>query len=256
MDSLSDAVVSGVNLLLVRHAASPPDPGHPYGHGKAEGLAGLAQGLVLAGIVVGLATAAAGRLVDGHAPAPLVGPAAAVMVASMAGAFAISRLLSRAADATGSLALRADATHYRMDLWTGGAVVAGLAGVALTGRATADAVATLVVCAVMSREVGGLLVAAVAELMDTRLPAEELAAVEDVLRGFRDRVVSWHDLRTRRAGPHRFVQVHVVLPRQLPFADAHRVTDDLEEALRGALPNADVLVHADPTEEHDRTDAR
>jgi cation diffusion facilitator family transporter len=244
-DSLADAGVSALNRWAMRTAALPPDAGHPFGHGKTEALASLAQGLVLSGIVLGVGYGALARLADPTPPPVEVGPALAVMVGSMIGSLVISTGLSRAARRTGSLILQTDAVHYRMDIWTGLAVLTGLGVTALTGGVRADAVASLVVCGMMARDIASLLTDAVGELMDRPLPAEEQAAIEVALAAFSPRLVRWHDLRTRRAGPDRFAQVRLVLPDTLTLRDAHALAHDVEAAIEAAVPGVDVLVHVD-----------
>lgn len=251
VDALSDALVSGLNLLLVRAAAAPPDAGHPFGHGKAEGLAGLGQSLFLTLVVVGVARSAVQRLL-GVAPMPVVGPAMLVMLGSMTVSFLLARGLSRAAEKTGSLVLRADATHYRMDIFTGAAVLVGLGASYATGDGRADAIASLILCAWMAREIAPIAWDAIGELMDRPLSRDEVTEVVRVIEEFRPRLLDYHDLRTRRAGPRRFVQVHIVLPPEMPLRDAHRVADDLERALCQALPSCDPIVHLDPDGEDDR----
>lgn len=245
-DSLGDAIVSGVNLLMVRQAAEPPDEGHPWGHGKAEALASLAQAAVLAIVVGAIAVNAAGTLIGGAGPVPRAGPTLGVMAFSMLGSLSISTYLSRAARRTGSLVIKADAVHYRMDLLSGAAVVLGLVVSQFLGNALGDAGASLLVSAIMVKDVYGVGREAIDELMDRPLPPEETARIEAALREMGAPLLSWHDLRTRRSGPHRFVQVHVVLPADIPFAEAHAAADAVEARLRGALPNLDVIVHADP----------
>jgi ferrous-iron efflux pump FieF len=255
VDSLADAGVSALNLWLAREAVRPADEGHPFGHGKAEALAALAQAGLLA-VVIGFVAAGAVRRLAEATIAPIhSGPAIGGMVLSMFGSLAISTGLARAAARTGSLVLRADAVHYRMDLLTGAAVVIGLVVTAVVAEPRADALASLLVCLLMTRDVAGLLRDAIGELMDRPLPPEETATVEAVLRGFEGRVCSWHDLRTRRAGPRRFVQVHVVLPADLSFAAAHDLSDAVEHAIRQALAQCDVMVHADVEGREDSTDA-
>lgn len=245
VDSLADAVVSGVNLLLMRQATKPADAGHPWGHGKAEALASLAQAMVLAGVVGFIVFRAVSSLrVAARAP-PDAEIAFVVMMGSMAGALAISMYLARAATATGSLILRTDAVHYRMDLFSGAAVVLGLVVGRISGWVSADPIASLVVSALMVKDVFDIGKEAIDELMDRPLPDHETARLVAVLAGFDRRICSWHALRTRRAGPVRFAQVHVVLPPTLTFAEAHSVSSEVEIALRAALPNLDVIVHAD-----------
>ena len=244
-DSLADAGVSAINLWMMRKAATPADEDHPFGHGKAEALASLAQGIILAGVVVAVGDSAIRRLVSGEVAPIAVGPAMVTMLVSMTGSLAISVGLGRAAKRTGSLVLASDAVHYRMDLWTGLAVLVGLAGTALLSTPKVDAVASLLVCGIMARELYGLLRGAVGELMDEQLPEVERARVVSVLDSFRPRLRAWSDLRTRRAGPARYVQVLVLLPGELSFADGHNLAHEVEAALEVALPGADVLVHMD-----------
>lgn len=245
-DSLADGAVSGFNLWMMGQAARPADEGHPYGHGKAEALASLAQALVLGGLVFAIGQGAVQQLVGAGAQTPVMAlPALGVMVFSMAGSLGISTFLTRAADRTGSLVLRSDAVHYRMDLYSGAAVMAGLVVTAATGEVRADAVASLLVCGLMARDVVKLLRDAVDELMDRQLPDEERAVVEGVLTGFAPRIVNWHDLRTRRAGPSRFVQVHLVLAGDMRLIDAHALAHEIERAVEDALPGVDVLIHVD-----------
>lgn len=244
-DSLADAGVSTLNLFMMRQAAKPADEDHHYGHGKAEALATLAQATVLGALVVGIGWRAVQQLVGAHTAPVSAGAGILVMLASMVGSFGISTYLSRAADRTGSLVLRSDAVHYRMDLYTGAAVVLGLVVTWMTGQARADAVASLLVCGLMAKDVFGLLRDAVGELMDQPLPDDEHAAVVRALETFTPRIVDWHDLRTRRAGPSRFVQVHLRLPGELPLREAHGLAHEVEDAVKAALPGVDVLVHVD-----------
>ncbi|GDX83733.1 cation-efflux pump FieF [Deltaproteobacteria bacterium] len=244
-DSLSDAVVSGVNLLMVRQAAEPPDEGHPWGHGKAEALASLTQAVLLAAVVGGVVYSAVQGLGATGAPPPATGGALIGMAVSMLGSFLISAFLMRHARLTGSLVLAADAAHYRMDLLAGAAVVLGLVVTRLTGRSEADAVASLIVSVLMAKEVWSLGREAVDELMDRPLPDKEVEALRAGLAGYGDPVRGFHDLRTRRSGPMRFVQVHVSLPPSISFAAAHAEIHRVEDYLKTVLPNVDAMVHAD-----------
>ncbi len=245
VDSLSDAVVSGVNLLMVRQAAEPADEGHPWGHGKAEALASLAQALMLAALVAGIVYTAIQALIAPEAEPPSTGSALIGMAVSMVGSLLISTYLMKKAKLTGSLVLAADAAHYRMDLLTGAAVLIGLAITRVTGRADADAIASLIVSVLMAKEVWSLGREAVDELMDRPLPDAEVETLRAALAGYGDPLRGFHDLRTRRSGPMRFVQVHVSLPPEISFAAAHAEIHRVEDHLKTVLPNVDAMVHAD-----------
>ena len=91
-------------------------------------------------------------------------------------------------------------------------------------------------------------------LVDESLPPEEEARVEAVLKAD-PRVRSYHCLRTRQAGSHRLMDVHLLLDGHLSFVDAHAITEDVESAVRAVLPNVDVTVHSEPFEEELRHQA-
>lgn len=248
-DSLSDAVVSGVNLVMMRQAAVPPDEGHPWGHGKAEALASLTQAVVLAAVVVGVITSAILGFTSAEPTPPHTGIALAGMAVSILGSFLIARFLTREARASGSLVLAADATHYRMDLFAGAAVIVGLAVTRITGRPEADAASSLAVGLLMAGEVWRLGKDAVDELMDRPLPDAEVELLRAGLANYGAPVLGFHNLRTRRSGPMRFVQVEVSMPAHITFAAAHAETHKVEQALQAILPNTDAMVHADLADE-------
>jgi cation diffusion facilitator family transporter len=245
LDSLLDCALSGINVLSIRKAGQPADAEHPFGHGKAESLAVLLQGSALAVSAAFLVWRGALRLRE---PRELEVPAVgvAVMAVSVVVALLLARGLVRRATETGSRALHADSLHYASDVWTSGGVLAALAVQALAGVRWLDPVVCFGVAAVVLRGVAGVLQGAVDELMDRDPRGEDRRIVEGILREFSPGILDYHRLRTRRAGPQRTVDVHVVICRERPFEEAHALVTAVERAIRESLPNADVLVHADP----------
>jgi ferrous-iron efflux pump FieF len=82
--------------------------------------------------------------------------------------------------------------------------------------------------------------------MDAQLPEHEIEALLVEVREAVPDVRGFHDVRTRRAGPTVFVDVHVQLDRGLSFVEAHRLSEQVVRALERARPGAHVNVHADP----------
>lgn len=245
-DSIGDVAVSAANLWLIGRARAPADDEHPYGHGKIEGLASLAQGVFLTGVIGAVGYHAGRSLLEDEPHAVLAAPALAVMVASLLGSTGIAALLDRAATRTGSLVLRADAAHYRMDRWTASATIVGLVGALAFDEPRADSVAALVVCGIMAREVASLLRDAVDELMDRALTPDEMTQIRAILDTKRALMVGWHDLRARRSGPRRFVEVHVEVQGTATLHAAHEVAEDVENTLRSTIDGVEVIVHLDP----------
>lgn len=246
LDSLVDLVLSTANWVVVRKAAQPPDHDHDWGHGKFENLAALLQALFLAAAGAGLVLAAIEVLRTGGGAPRRSGVGIAVLLLSLAVGWWLSRHLSRAARRTGSPALEADSWHYRSDLWVNGGALLALVVVVVTGWWPADPLVAILVSAWIFRTAFRLTVDALGALTDRALPREETAVITRVVASFRPEVVGFHDLRTRRSGPHRFVELHLEIPRQTSFERAHDLIVQVVEALERELPRSKVTIHGDP----------
>jgi cation diffusion facilitator family transporter len=243
-DSLMDVVVSSFNLFSIRLAASPADEGHPFGHGKAESLAGLAQSAVIAGVGGWLLVEAARRLLRGARPEHAEWGMGVMVVATIA-SWLIARHLARVGRETDSVVLLADALHYATDVWTNGGVLLGLVLLRLTGSGAFDALIAIGVALVILGSAFQFLARSVRDLMDAALPAVEQRVIEEVIRRHTF-VVGTRDLRTRRSGSQRQVDFTAVACRHLPLGDAHDLVDHVEKEIAEALPGAHVVVHAEP----------
>jgi cation diffusion facilitator family transporter len=247
--SSMDVVASGLILLTVRAASKPADDEHPYGHGKYENLASLAQMLLILGTAGYLFWAAWDRWQ--HPVLPHVDWGIAALTLSVVVNLAVSGHVMRVGRDTGSHALIAEATHLRSDLLSCVGILLGLVAVGITGIARLDPAIAAVMTLVVVYSALRLLRDSLRPLLDESLPPEEETRVREVLQEDR-RVLGYHKLRTRRAGSHRLVDVHVQLEDTLSFSEAHRITEDVEGRIRAALPNTDVIVHAEPFEEERR----
>ncbi len=245
LDSLIDLFISGANYVVLRRSAAPPDADHAYGHGKFENLAALGQGVILLGAATGLVVAGGGRLLSGEAPRQ-TGVGIAVLAVSMLVSLGVAQLLQREARRTESPALKADSLHYQTDLWVNGAAVAALAVVGWTGWAPADPLVALAVALLVFRAGGALTVEAMGDLADRALPGEELRRIESVVASFAPQVVGMHDLKTRRSGGQRFIELHLEIPRSTSFEDAHEIMVRVLRAIERELPRSKVFVHGDP----------
>lgn len=250
LDSLLDLLASGVNWFVLRTAETPPDKEHPYGHGKAEYLGNLLQG-----VGIGLS----GLFVLGEAVRRMWTPVqvrhtgagiAVMMVGVGASAWVVMRL-RRAARETDSPALYADSIHYLTDIYTNGGALVALAIVAWTRNPLLDTVAGFLIAGLVLWSAFTVLTQAVNGLMDHQLPD---ATVEWIRRTILDHpsVCGIHDLRARRAGADKFVQVHVEMDGRMSFEAAHTVAEDLTATIERKLHPASVTVHADPVEVDER----
>jgi cation diffusion facilitator family transporter len=250
---LSDALESLVNLAgalmalaMLTVAARPPDADHPHGHGKAEYFSAGAEGALIVVAALSIAVAAVDRLLHPR-PIEQVGIGLAVSVAASLVNLGVALVLLRAARAHRSATLQASGHHLLTDVWTSAGVLVGVGAVAATGWLVLDPLVALAVAANIVFTGSRIMRDSVAGLMDTALPASELA----VLRGLLERYVAadgieYHALRTRQSGARRFVSLHVLVPPEWSVQRGHDLLERIEADIRRALPPATVDTHLEP----------
>jgi ferrous-iron efflux pump FieF len=243
-DSALDLFASGLNMLAIRHALAPADAEHRFGHGKAEPLAGLAQGAFIAASALFLSIQAVQRIA---APEPIDNsiPALIVMCVSIATTFFLVLYQRRVAAQTGSLAVEADSSHYASDLLTNLGVIVALVLASWMGWTLADPVIALAIAGVLVWTAWGVGRRSLDQLMDRELPDQDRARIKQIAES-QPGVIDAHDLKTREAGLSTFIQLHLRLRSDMTLAEAHGVSEAVEQSIREAYPNADVIIHQDP----------
>jgi cation diffusion facilitator family transporter len=252
---LSDALESGANivaavitLLALLVAARPPDKEHEYGHSKAEYLSSGAEGVLILIAAVYIAVQAVQRLL---APQPLDQVGVGVLISALAAAanFVVARVLMRAGRQHRSAALTADAHHLMTDVWTSVGVIVGVSLAGLTGWLWLDPVVALVVALQIVVTGTKLARESIDGLMDTALPPDEAAQITAILERHSVGGVTYHAIRTRRAGAQRFVSVHVQVPGGWSVQQGHELMETIERDIRHELSPINVITHLEPVED-------
>ncbi len=241
-----DLVASIVAFFSVRKAGEPADESHRYGHEKIENLSAAIEGIL---ILVGSAAIAfeAIRRLLGHGELHTVGLGIVVVAISIVVNVVISTVIGRRARDTDSAALEGDAAHLRTDAITSAAVLIGLTLVKVTGEQWIDPAVALIVAAVILVTGVRLLTRSSRVLVDEALPLSEVDAIRDAIEAFAPRgVVGYHELRTRRAGSRRYVDLHIQFRAGTSLENAHRTAHELQELIARRLEGADVLIHLEP----------
>jgi ferrous-iron efflux pump FieF len=243
-DSALDLFTSSINLVAIRSALTPADAEHRFGHGKAEPLAGLAQGAFICASALFLVIQAVNRIL---VPEPIDHTVEALVVMCIAIACAIALILyqRKVVAKTGSLAVEADQIHYLGDLATNIGVVLALLLTSVLGWTLADPLIAIAVAAIMLFTALGVGRSSFHQLMDRELPDEERARICRIAQSH-DAVKNVHDLKTRTAGLSTFIQLHLSLDPKMSLAEAHAISDAVELALHQAYPGAEVIIHQDP----------
>ena len=253
MHTLSDIVADAFVRWANRKGAEAADEEHPYGHGRYETAASLVLGLLLTVTGVGILISAAGRL-QNIGDLPPVGVAAMwAAILTLIGKEGLFRYMLGVAEQLRSPMLIANAWHARADALSSLVVAAGIAG-ALLGFTYADAVAAIIVGGMIIKAGVGFAWEAMRELIDTGLPAEEVAAIRQTLRTTPG-VEDLHELRTRRMAHRVFVDVHIQVDGDISVREGHEIGEDARRRVLDAHPEVlDVLIHLDP--EDDSTERR
>ena len=251
-DTGLDLVASLVTLLGVGLAAQPADAEHRFGHGKAEAIAALVQTML-----IGLSALAIGWRAGMGFSAPVTPGAPelgiGVSLAAIVATLALVAYQRRIAKATGSIAIHTDQLHYQSDLLLNLSVIAALALDAMAGLRGADPLFGLVIALYLMAGAARSARTALDMLMDREWPADKRDRLDGLLAASRY-ASGIHALRTRSSGVHDFIQFHVWVDPQMTVADAHRIVDELEDAVERGFPHADIIVHVDPEGNVDRDD--
>ena len=243
--SLSDFFTDLIVLLFVKVSAKPQDESHDYGHGKFETLATLFVGLALVGAAIGIIVTGALKFADWlngetlEVPGKLALWAALLSILLKEALFRYTLIRGRALD---SQAFIANAWHHRSDALSSVGAAIGIGGAILLGErwAVLDPLASIVVGAMLMKVAWDLLKGSLGELTDQSLSPEEEREIQDIITACPG-VSEPHNLRTRKIGNRIAIESHIRMDGDIPLADAHEKTTDIERRLKERF-GADTLV--------------
>lgn len=244
-DSGLDLGASALNAIAIRAALSPADWEHRFGHGKTEAVAGLGQATLMIGSTGFLLWESVNRIL---APEAVTHGAIGLGVAvfSIAATLALTMYQRYVVRQTGSLAISADHLHYVSDLASNAAVVVALGLAVWLGFNWADGVFGLLIACIIGWSAFTIFRQSLDQLLDRELSEDERDRIKLAALAVPG-VLDVHDLRTRQAGTQIFIQLHAVFDGAMTLEEAHALSDRVEEAVIVAFPNAEVLVHSDPS---------
>ena len=248
LESIVNVAAAVVALVAIRIAARPPDAGHPFGHGKAEYLSAVAEGV----LVVIAALAILNEAWQGlRAPRPFVieGPAAAASLAAAGLNAGWAWVLIRSGRRLRSAALEADGRHLLADVVTSVGVLAGVGLAILTGLAWLDPALAALVGVYVVGSGWHMIRRSVDGLMDSAPDAAHLQRIHTTIAATLPSGAAYHALRARDAGPYVVIEFHLTVDGAMPVVEAHWICDRVEAALERELPGAQVTIHVEPVPE-------
>jgi len=244
-DSLLDLFAVIITLFAVSKAAKPADKEHPFGHGKAEDIAAIVQAVLIftaGGLII---YSAVNRLIAGTT-VELTEAGIGVMLVSIIASIFLSRHLHKVSRTTDSIALEANARNIATDVYSAAAVLVGLVTIRFTGLNIVDPIIAIVVAIFILKVGYDVLRKSFGKLIDVRLPKTEEDEIRSCIMEQGCQLVSFHDLRTRKAGSQRHIDLHLIMPKNASVEEAHQVCDHLEHNIEAKLPHTSVTIHVEP----------
>lgn len=252
-----DLVASLIALFAVKQSGKPADSCHAYGHGKIENVSGTIEAVLIFVAAIMIIIEAFKKAMEiiysetGHVSDLGLTLGLVVMGVSAVTNIIVSSRLMKVAKRTDSVALEADALHLRTDVFTSMGVFMGLLLIKFTGWSILDPIIAFGVALMIIKAALDLTKKAFAPLVDVSLPDEEREIIATVLLFHVDEFVEFHKLRTRKAGPERHIDLHLVVPKYTPVVDVHELCDEIELEISERLHLTSVLIHAEPCSTRD-----
>ena len=244
-DSSLDLFAIAIIFFAVRMASKPADEQHPFGHGRVESVAATGQAALLftaSGVIIYLAVQ---RIIKGTT-IELTEAGIGVMLVSIIVSIFLSRHLLKVSRATDSVAIEALARNIAADVYSAAGVLAALAAIRFTGLSILDPIIALVVAFFILKAARNVMTKSFGELVDVRLPKTEQDEIVFCIKEHTGQLVGFHEIRTRKAGNQRFIDLHLVMPRNVSVEEAHLMCDHLEQDIKHRLPNSSITIHVEP----------
>jgi cation diffusion facilitator family transporter len=255
IDSLLDMAVSLFNFFAIKKSEEDPDAEYQYGKAKIQAIAAVIEGTVITVSGIYIIYVALKKLNEGSVTTLLI-PSIFAMLFSIIVTYFLVKYLLKIAEETDNLVIKADALHYKTDLWSNAAVLVALGLVSLTGLDSIDAIFGLGIGVYIIYSAYEIIVEGIEILLDKSLNGKIVAKIGEILSNHPE-VTSYHWLKTRTDGTTNFVEFHMVLRPNMLLLEAHRIADEVEEKMMELERRKRWLItpHFDPYDDEDVNEA-
>ena len=246
IDSLLDMLVSGFNFFAIKKSEEHPDDEYHYGKGKIQAIAAVIEGTIITISGIYIIYEAIKKLSRGT-ETTLLTPSIVAMSLSIIITYLLVQYLLKVARKTDNLVIKADALHYKTDLWSNAAVLLALGLVYMTGIDALDAVIGLGIGLYIIYSAYEIIQEGIMILLDRALDAEMVENIGKILSNHPE-ITSYHWLKTRTDGTTNFVEFHMVLRPNMLLLEAHRIADQVEDQIFLLDTNKNWIItpHFDP----------
>lgn len=245
--SLTDLLASLIAYFSVKKASYPPDYKHQFGHGKYEDLSGFIEGLLILFAAGYIIFESFEKILENKYSHIDTTAGIIVMAVSILVNIAVSRNLFRVALKTDSIALFADAEHLRTDVLTSAGVLTGLILIKITNINILDPIVAVIIALVIIKAGLHLCFTSIKNLLDTSLPESDQKIITEALNKYiSDRILEIKNLKSRKAGSEKLIEMVIVIPKKLTIESGHDLCDKIEEDLENKIKNTRITIHIEP----------
>lgn len=243
-DSVQDFMTSAVNYAAVKHSIQPADKEHRFGHGKAEGIGSLIQGVIIFGAAFFLFKESLIRFFETE-PIKDISFGVWITVFSIIITIVLVRFQSYVIKKTNSLSIKADQAHYTGDILMNVGVIISMLAAYYFELYVIDALFGIGVAVYLFVVVFGVAKEAIAMLMDTELDDSVRSDIEKEVLSYKE-VQGISDLKTRKSGGVVFIQFCAQMDESLTLKKAHDIADLIEEGIQKKYEGAQIIIHLEP----------
>lgn len=241
--SSMDLAASIIAFFSVRISDKPADINHPYGHGKFENVSGVIEALLIFAASIWIIIESVKKIIYADKIAGSYAAGFIVMFISAIINYIISGKLYKVARQEDSVALEADALHLKTDVYTAFGVGIGLLLIWITKINIIDPITAVIVAIFILKESFVLLQSAFNPLLDYKLSDEEITTIKNIISNYSSVYCNLHDLKTRKSGSTKYIDLHLVVPENMTVKSAHEICDKIEFDLENALKSTEVMIH-------------
>ncbi len=246
IDSVMDLLVSMFNFFAITKSEKPADEQFNYGRGKIEALAAAMEGTAIAMSGIFIFYEAVKKAIK-EEPTAMLNNSIIVMIISVCLTVGLVIFLNYVAKKTNNLVIRADALHYKTDIYSNVVILLALILIKITGIQIIDSIFGGAIALYIIYSAYGIIKEGVLMLLDVALEKDIVEKIKDIILT-ENGVTNYHFLKTRRSGKINFVDVHVVMTPDLSLLKAHTISDSIENKIKELDKESkwDITIHLDP----------
>lgn len=229
IDSTLDMLVSIFNFFAIKKSEENPNPAYQYGKGKIQAIASVIEGTIITISGIFIIYVGVEKWTE-NTVTTLLTPSIIAMTLSIVITYFLVLFLLRVAKQTDNLVIKADALHYKTDLWSNATVLLSLGLVYLTELHWIDALFGVGIGIFIIYSAYEIIVEGIEILLDRALEVEIVTQIEDIIQTHLE-ITSYHWLRTRTDGTTNYIEFHMVLRPNMPLLEAHRIADEVEDEI-------------------------